>query len=990
MAVENTCDIQARELGFDDDQRALIHREVSEYAAKNTKLTTAISRYSETRDAIEKLRLERNSETEIKKGNREALDTEINKRKEELNKIGIEEKTILEKEFITKKGELQDEIKKHKEGLESILGSDKKSLTDVLYRNEVLNTALEDTRKRKADFENVSKSDRENYKKLRNKDYASISEEETKTHQSSIADLKKRIDNNARISRSFKEDVSGLQETIKSNVDANRLLKKEAKDRVDARNIKASEKKAEHLKVLKDLKSQINEKRASITERSIAFRKESASKRLAQREESNKKINDLRSQISDLRDFGHAQREVTSEARKAANESKTKITRKFFNNDSLGIKRTNFQEKIKKDPEFLSSVLDQLTVSQHNLYSGAEHYENILATGLEEPNMSIMDPKDLTNPNTLEYIQKFRDRINAHSLGMGIFDKLGFTHANQHPVAINSNIIKRLLFKGWKTRESEEGFDEFKRDVISRIGNDNFQKHIEVAYKNEDIPTVDEAFENFRKSHYNGSDPKIFRGSIEFKSPEDASYFIPKYSGLDVVGNYKRALRRAAKSLSASRFGGYIDDTVINRADITDKKKIILKLYRDKFFGDANNSSMMNYKINKVINPLISLTVGAKAIPMVIAPFTDGARFTAINAIKYGSPDSLPHLAESLGTTFMKGVADVPKSFGRSTRAIMGNKAIRDELAPAVKVFGDVNDHIQDRSGILLNPIAGKLSLTQHIGKYFEHIDAGLVLQNAKTIGNILRKYKNVSIEDLPKGLNEEFDRLELNQKDWGLIQDALKDKNYLLSSEFNDELGFKVANLMYNNALDATPAKIHIPNATMAMWTKENPISGRLLGLFWSFTIKGMVGAYKNAYRYGGKSAVLNMVLHQGSGGMFPNLLYGYMTGILYNGNFDPRKMLEDPYTYIDAFSGSAAHLTSTSFSSIFNPSSTLYSYNPALTTGIRTASSIKDLANIIFGDTPDVPKFFRDTFSLAMGFTPVFGGVGVLKKAGMDSISS
>ena len=727
-------------------------------------------------------------------------------------------------------------------------------------------------------------------------------------------------------------------------------------------------------KQLKELKDNYRDKKDIFNEKLEGIKQRASTEIEDIKTKYEDSINGLKQEIEDITNASKAEREAEKQLRAARSEVTNRITRAFMRDNRKSINRTLFEEAVTSGKISLKNFLDQFSFSQHNLFSKSEHYINNLVEGLDSDIFDKANPSDPNDAMAKEFLKQMRSRHNAQVTGHGMFDTHGFRSPNEHPVHIAKERIMKLLFKSFRLAKDNNGLNQLKADIEKYIGREKFMEHIERVYKGEDIPTFEQALDEYHTAHAEGNDVKLFTSPVEFKDYESAVEFTNRYSNGNIVHTYAMNARITGRAMAKFDVGGKISDRFIKANAANDKEANRLMAYRDHFWHEYTNMSVAQYRISQSLSNVTGLEVAARATTLAASPMADSARGAAIMAARYGDNNNLVNATASILQSLGEGVLH-PAKFLKVVADRATGSLRKDEMGEFTRVFGIVNNHMQERSASSLLPIGGKLSPSRHLGHHLEWVDQALALEQSKRMASILKKNFGKSLDELPDSLGKDLkETFNINKKDWENIQEVLKDKDTLLSTDFKGDLAKKVASMAYRDTLDATPNQVIIPSRAMMMLKRQYPNMYRFISMFWSFAARGIYGSYRAGMNINGASSVVNVFAHQAAGGWFGNFVYGYLAQGVSMDKWDPQEYINDPDNYTEAFLGAMGHLASTGSSVVFNPSTFLYGFNPNVGLAIKLGQLTKYMCHSLYS-YPEWDKVNKASVNAAMSITPIVG---------------
>lgn len=745
----------------------------------------------------------------------------------------------------------------------------------------------------------------------------------------------------------LKSDKKDFTNTSKENKDK---LKQLAKD---------SLKEGQSFEDLNKIYSQAKELKKSIGNKKDESEQQSQFK---------KSINELTSHIRAMRDEAKTIRDHIKQTR-------SRVIQKALDDNFEGARKTSFAIQNTQNPGLIKYVLNQLKPHFNNLWSVAHKYSRQMLSGIDEYLDGIKGfENDMNHEPTKQFINHIRQSINSSAKALGIEEKYALNKPNEHPVHLSLNTVMQFFFRGFfKAKVLDERVDQFLSEWTNAVGLHEVKRVVHDSYVSSRvdgivfIPTPEKAVREMVSRYAKGQQQILNFSKMEFLNDEKASAFIKKYSGNSIAGNYFHHLLSMSKKFAASKVaGGYIDDRLIDRnPELSDKEKILLKNYRDLFFGDniAHSATIQRWVMK--LSSLNTLLASARAVTLATSAIGDHVMGKTFVAMKYMPANNLMTRTLEIAKELATGGA---LKYGFTSKHA-------DNLSQAMKQFHMHNAYrFGDSLGQIPSGLLGKIN--SGLMNWFENIDSGLRASAAKDYANIIKDHSGYSLNELesanPKlhrALTQDY---QIKPDEWEKVKDSVSQHDFLDCTTFKGDLSYKVASMQYAHDLSATPVGVKMPSSLFAASSKDHPIASKLLSMFWAFTTKLAYHSWKVSAnnmplgRFGYFAALM-------VGGFLPNLAYEYFTGLWQGKSVDD--VFNSKETYINALMGPFGRLFSVGSALTNNVSQLGYTlFSPTLSEGYTTSKAIYKWTEAAINQD-DYDEAFFQTAKAVMGLLPIFG---------------
>jgi len=690
---------------------------------------------------------------------------------------------------------------------------------------------------------------------------------------------------------------------------------------------------------------------------------------------------EFKKEVGQLRQAAKSLVDQRKQLKSTIKETRSRIIKNFIDDNMDLARKNSLKSRVVKGQASMKGVLDQAKGDKNSIWAAKKRYESKLGVGtthLIDDVQTNNAANDINHESTKALIKTIKRNINGVANGLGVFDKYGFDDPLAHPVAISVTKMNGILFKGkWRvgpTMLKDGGLGELQDDLLSAYGKETLEKMIHDRYfkKELDIPSIENALHDYREARMKGKQPVISFDNLPFVSEESAVNFINKYSDNSLVGNYVDHLRRVSSKFAASKVaGGFIDDHMIKLDRSLSSSEIkMLQTYRDSFFGDDYQSSAYQYRVKNAINNAKSWLMATRPVTLFLSPMVDRAIGEAYEAGRYGSEWNMINASKHIVSQFVQGVVD-PVRFGKD---VLTKKEAMRQLSETADLFDAFNKTVSQRYDIATTPIngvLGKLNIGNHLINHFEKIDHGLRVVQAKNYANMIKSYSDLSLDELPEFLQRDMtENYGVTSDEWKQLAEYSKDNDIMISSDFEGELGFKVAHMEHNNDLAAVPANAIVASDWAYKFCRGNPILAPIVTHFWQFTGKLMYFGARSAYQYGGTKGLGMYFTTMAARGFAPALvadaLYNISSGVSNEESF------QDPKTYIDAAMGVIGRPTEAAYQAFMDPSSFGYTVGTPLQRLIGGTAGLAVSGVHAAFDTNAQAKFERQFFNMFFSLTP------------------
>jgi hypothetical protein len=680
---------------------------------------------------------------------------------------------------------------------------------------------------------------------------------------------------------------------------------------------------------------------------------------------------EFKQEVGELRNAVRSMVDQRKQLKATIKETRSRIIKNFIDDNMELARKNSLKSRVVKGQASMSGILDQSRGDVNSIWGAKQRYESKLGVGtthLIEDIQTVHAENDIYHESTKQLIEAIKRNINGVAEGLGVFDKYGFDDPLAHPVAISATKMNGILFRGkWKGAGLQN-------DLLAAYGKENLDKMILERYskKEMDVPSLENALRDYREARMKGRETIISFNNMPFVSDEAAVNFINKYSDNSLVGNYVDHIRRVSTNFAASKVaGGFIDDHMIKLdRSLSDIQRKRLQTYRDIFFGDEYKTSANQYRAKQAINKIKSWLLLTKPVTLFLSPMVDRAIGEAYRAARYGSEMNMVNAGKHIVNQLAQGFAD-PLRFGKE---VINKGEAQRQLSETAELFDAFSQTVSQRYDIATTPVNGvlsKLNIGNPLINHFEKLDHGLRVVQAKNYANMIKAHSHLELDDLPDFLkNDMVDNYGVTADEWKQLGKYTQDNDIMVSSDFDGDLGFKVAHMEHNNDLAAVPANAIVASEWAYKFTRGNPILASVVTHFWQFTGKLMYFGARSAYQYGGKKGVSMYFTTMAARSFVPaiitNALYNLTTGVSNDDYFDKVS------TYTDAAMGVIGRPTEAAYQAFADPSNFGYTVGTPLMKliGGTVGLGVSGIHSAI--DTNAQKRFEKQYFNMFFQLTP------------------
>ena len=690
---------------------------------------------------------------------------------------------------------------------------------------------------------------------------------------------------------------------------------------------------------------------------------------------------EFKKEVGQLRQAAKSLVDQRKQLKATIKETRSRIIKNFIDDNMDLARKNSLKSRVVKGQASMKGVLDQAKGDSNSLWAAKKRYESKLGVGtthLIEDIQTQNAANDINHESTKELINTIKRNINGVAKGLGVSDKYGLDEPLAHPVAISVTKMNGILFKGkWRvgpTMLKDGGLGELQDDLLSAYGKENLEKMIHDRYskKQLDIPSIENALHDYREARMKGTQPVISFDNMPFVSEESAVNFINKYSDNSLVGNYVDHLRRVSSKFAASKVaGGFIDDHMIKLdRSLSSSERKMLQTYRDSFFGDDYQSSAYQYRVKNVINSAKAWLMLTKPVTLFLSPMVDRAIGEAYRAARYGSEMNMVNAGKHIVNQLAQGFAD-PLRFGKE---VINKGEAQRQLSETAELFDAFSQTVSQRYDIATTPVNGvlsKLNIGNSLINHFEKLDHGLRVVQAKNYANMIKAHSHLELDDLPDFLkNDMVENYGVTADEWKQLGKYAQDNDIMVSSDFDGDLGFKVAHMEHNNDLAAVPGNAIVASDWAYKFCRGNPILASIVTHFWQFTGKLMYFGARSAYQYGGAKGLGMYFTTMAARGFVPALV----TDALYNlsSGVSNEEHFQDPKAYMDAAMGVIGRPTEAAYQAFMDPSSFGYTVGTPLQKLIGGTAGLAVSGVHAAFDTNAQDKFEKQFFNMFFTLTP------------------
>ena len=708
----------------------------------------------------------------------------------------------------------------------------------------------------------------------------------------------------------------------------------------------------------------------------------------------------FKQEVGELRNAVRSIVDQRKQLKATIKDTRSRIIKNFIDDNMDLARKNSLKSRIVKGKASMSGVLDQSKGDVNSIWGAKKCYQSKLGVGtthLIDDIQTEHAENDINHESTKQLIETIKRNINGVATGLGVFDKYGFDDPLAHPVAISATKMNGILFRGkWKgiglLTDREGGLYEFKNDLLAAYGKENLDKMVLDRYskKEIDVPSLENALRDYREARMKGRETIISFNNMPFLSDEAAVNFINKYSDNSLVGNYVDHIRRVSTNFAASKVaGGFIDDHMIKLdRSLSDIQRKRLQTFRDAFFGDEYKSSANQYRTMQAINKIKSWLMAVKPVTLFLAPMVDRSIGEAYRAARYGSEMNMVNAGKHIVYQFAQGFAD-PLRFGKE---VINKGEAQRQLSETADLFDAFSHTVSQRYDIATTPINdvfSRLNIGNALINHFEKLDHGLRVVQAKNYANMIKSYSHLELDDLPDFLKKDMvDNYGVTANEWKQLAKYSQDNDIMVSSDFDGDLGFKVAHMEHNNDLAAVPGNAIVATEWAYKFTKGSPFLASVVTHFWQFTAKLMYFGARSAYQYGGAKGVgmyfTTMAARSFVPALITNALYNLATGVSNDDYFNKVS------TYTDAAFGAIGRPTEAAYQAFADPSNFGYTVGTPLMKliGGTVGLGVSGIHSAI--DVNAQSTFEKQFFNMFFQLTP-FGQTPVkaIAKQAMDSDS-
>lgn len=574
----------------------------------------------------------------------------------------------------------------------------------------------------------------------------------------------------------------------------------------------------------------------------------------------------------------------------------------------------------------------------------------------------------------------------------GIEDDYLEEHDDHHSIIVNPLIIAKMIFPSKIYERTNAGqplhsnFNEFKQDCIQAFGEEHLQEIITDSYikhhkeieshsnfhAEPSIPTTDKAFREIEQRYIKGERQIIRFDKVKFLDNDKAAYFIKKYTGLSVLGNYADYLKRSSKDLaSAETFGRtYIDDHYIKNPHLTQTDAQREKLFaaRDSYYGSYFLHSSQRQKTLSILSKVQSYIAMGRAVTLGLSPFADkmiGASNMMTREFQYHSNAGK---VLAFANLFLKSIKETIKAPSTLAKGFAKEGDKRIHFSDVDAFFNKWISHSQYRFAYSFSGNKSQ-GVDRYLMNYFHHVDSGLRVANINHLFNRMRRSSHLSFDQLKEidrpmhGILE--DTLGINKTEWERIRGYVNDNEMLDVRDFSDDptLMRKMASMEYMARLDAISTDYHATPRWLRLITNNFPKTTSVFSMFWSFFAKTMMynwGLAQRSLPAKGLSTAAYVFGVTAIGSFVPNLVLNLMLGYTKGRQLDD--ILKDDSTYISASTGVLSRLYDIGAGVFYDPSSLGYLAvsSPMAGLGWKIGQSIYRSAEYGKGDHRINPYFY------------------------------